>query len=202
MVLLHSNCLDFIDSLPYIDAIVTDPPYGAGTNTNYTRFTKGAHQNERKNFKPIIADNIKFDPTPWLDFPQVIMWGYQHIADTLPLGTVLVWLKRRDSKIGKFMSDCELAWQKGGKGVYLFKHVWDGFDRETERGQRTVHPAQKPVALMKWCIERVTKLGDTVLDPYMGSGSTGVACQELGRSFIGIEIDPTYFQVAKERLGV
>jgi len=180
-----------------IDAIIADPPYGCKNDCDYTRFTGGlapAH-----NYANVVGDDTPFDPAPWLGYPKVILWGYQFFADKVPAGTVLVWLKKRDSQMGTFLSDCELAWQKGGKGVFLFRHIWSGFDRETERG-KSLHPTQKPIALMRWCIERVTKPGATVLDPFMGSGPTGVACVEMGRNFIGIEVEEDYFKIAQKRI--
>jgi DNA modification methylase len=128
------------------------------------------------------------------------MWGYQFFAQRLPLGTILVWNKKRDNQLGTFLSDAELAWEKGGQGVYLFSHIWHGFDRATERNEIIVHPSQKPVRLMEWCIERVTQPGDLVLDPYMGSGSTGVACVNTNRRFIGIEIEERCCEIAVKRL--
>ena len=65
---------------------------------------------------------------------------------------------------------------------------------------RAIHPTQKPVALMQWCLEQVTQPGATILDPFMGSGTTGVACVKTGRNFIGIEIDESYFNIAQQRI--
>src|SRR6185369_16361673 len=122
-------------------------------------------------------------------------------SDRLPLGSWLVWLKKRDNQLGTFMSDAEVAWMKGGLGVYVFRHVWNGFDRESEARQKTLHPTQKPVALMRWCIERLKlKPGSTILDPYMGSAPVGLAARELGHSYIGIEREPAYFEIAVRRL--
>ena len=195
------DCLDVLRTLPdgSVDAVVTDPPYGCDNDCDYTRFSGGLSESTCFHLG-IHGDNQPFDPIPWPTFPKVILWGYQFYADKLPQGTVLVWLKKRDSQLGTFLSDCELAWQKGGKGVYLRRHIWHGFDRETERGQKTLHPSQKPVALMRWCIERVTQPGQTILDPFMGSGTTGVACVQTGRKFIGCEISPEYYAIAEKRI--
>jgi site-specific DNA-methyltransferase (adenine-specific)/modification methylase len=111
-----------------------------------------------------------------------------------------VWCKKPATKLGKFLGDCEVAWTKTSKAVYLHHHVWDGANRETERGP-TLHPAQKPVELMRWCIQRLRlKPGSTILDPYMGSGATGVAAVLEGHNFIGIEIDPEYHAIARRRI--
>ena len=201
ITLYNGDCLEY---LPTIEdkskvIVVSDPPYGCKNDCDYTRFSGGL--SDSKNYRSgIHGDDTPFDPTPWLQFPKVIMWGYQFFADKVPQGTVLVWLKRRDNQMGKFLSDCELAWQKGGKGVYLYRHIWNGFDRESERGEKALHPSQKPVALMEWCIERISEPGDTIFDPFMGSGATGIACYNLGRSFIGCELDAGYFEIAKKRI--
>ena len=195
------DCLDVLPTLGVgsVDAVVTDPPWGIGFDCDYTRFSGGLADN-RNHHRGFPGDDQPFDPSPWLDFPHVILWGWNHYADQTPKGTILIWLKKRDSQLGTFLSDAEMGWQKGGQGIYVFRHIWHGFDRETERGQRVTHPSQKPVALMAWCLDRTSISGNLVLDPYMGSGTTGVACVQTGRKFIGIEIDPGYFEIARQRI--
>ena len=197
------HCGDCLEVLPRlrgrIDAIVSDPPYGMGMDTDYTRFTGGIHDN-RNHGAGIIGDDRPFDPRHLLHYPQVILFGMNHYPDKLPRGGAFVWLKKRESQIGQFLSDAEIAWVKGIQGVYVFPHIWHGFDRASERGEKVLHPTQKPVALMRWIIEQVTRPGDTVCDPYMGSGSTGVAAILSGRNFIGIELDPTYYAIAEKRI--
>lgn len=181
-----------------IDAVLADPPYGVNQDTKYTRFTGGV--SKKNDFKKIEGDDAAFDPTPWIKYPKVCLFGFNSFSSSLDRGSVLVWLKRREQKIGKFLSDCELAWMKGGYGVYMFWHVWDGFDRASERG-KSLHPSQKPVKLMEWCLDKMNvPIGATVLDPYMGSGPVGVACMNTGRKFIGIEKDPDYFRIAVKRI--
>lgn len=207
MITLHNaNCLDLIDTFPKDAAILTDPPYGCRNNCNYTRFSGGLSQSRNHNYRTgkvwqgIPGDDKPFDPTPFLKWKKVILLGYQFFAQHLPLGTILVWNKKRDSGLGKFLSDVEIAWMRGGKGAYIFQHCWNGFDRESERG-KTLHPTQKPVALMKWCLTKL-KLPphSTIIDPYFGSGSVGIAAVEMGHHFIGREIDPHYFSIGKERI--
>jgi len=198
ITLYNADCRDV--ELDGIDAVLTDPPYGINHKTDYTRFTGGKF--ESRNFHiPIYGDDEPFDPTPWLEYPKVILWGANCFSDRLPLGTLLVWCKRRDSQLGTFMSDAEAAWMKGGHGVYLFRHVWNGFDRESERREKTLHPTQKPVALMRWCIERLKlKPGSTILDPFMGSAPVALAALELGHRYIGVEREPAYFNIAVQRI--
>lgn len=180
-------------------AIVTDNPYGMNNNADYTRFSGGLGP-QRNKFDNIAGDDEPFDPSYWLQFPYVTLWGYQFLAPRLPLGSILVWNKKRESQAGTFLSDCELGWEKGGCGVYIFNHVWHGFDRETEKGQTTLHPNQKPVALMLWCIERQNIPKDFVIvDPYCGSGTTLMAASILGYDCIGIDIEADNCAMAEAR---
>jgi site-specific DNA-methyltransferase (adenine-specific) len=194
------DCLTLLDGLPHVDAVITDPPYGANHDTKYSRFTGGL-SDVRTDHSPIEGDAQPFDPSPWIGFPKVVLFGANCYSDKLPLGSWLVWCKKRDNQLGTFLSDAEVAWMRGGYGVYLYRHIWNGFDRETERRIKPLHPSQKPVALMRWVIERQRlPQGATILDPYMGVGATGVAAIELGYNFVGCEIEPTYFQIATERI--
>ena len=209
--MLHlGDCLDVMRTLDAesVDAIVADPPYGMRWNTDSTRFSGM----KNSNFKPgmgrtdwgdIKGDASPFDPTTWLAFPKVILWGANHYAASLPVGTSLVWLKKADHLFGTFLSDAEIGWMKGGYGVYCFRKQFPPPSRIKEGGIKghPAHPTQKPIALMRWCIERLKlKPGSTILDPYMGSGTTGVAATQLGLSFIGIESDPTYHAIAEARI--
>lgn len=96
------------------------------------------------------------------------------------------------------ISEVEFAWHKNASKPTAFRHLWSGAYRESEAGKKSQHPTQKPIAVMEWSISHTD--GGSVLDPYMGSGTTGVAAVRLGRKFIGIEIDPNYFEIAKTRI--
>jgi site-specific DNA-methyltransferase (adenine-specific) len=190
--------------LPSDAAIVSDPPYGMGFNTDSTRFSGGKRgRGDGRSDRTIIGDDEDFDPSPWLAFPEVILWGANHYAQRLPVGSTLVWLKRYCDTYGTFLSDAEIGWQKGGHGVYCL-HAPDSMGRRQKEftgspfGGETAHPMQKPLALMDWCIERVRS--DLICDPYMGSGGTGVAAVRRGCRFIGCEIKPLYFEIACERI--
>lgn len=182
-----------------IDAIVADPAYGmAAIRSNAHHWGGG----DKSRFDPIIGDDHPFDPSPWLDFPHVILWGANHYAQRLPVGTTLVWIKKYDDAFGTFLSDAEIGWQKGGHGVYCHREAGGNVSREREGiNGVAAHPTQKPLSLMGWCIERL-KLpkGSTVCDPYMGSGSTGIAALRLGMNFLGIERDPKHFAIAEKRI--
>jgi DNA modification methylase len=98
------------------------------------------------------------------------------------------------------MSDAEVAWFSRGRGVYIFSHTWDGFNRASER-QTAYHPSQKPVALMRWCLQRARLApGALVFDPYMGSGPVAQACKELGFRYVGCDLVEQYCDIAARRL--
>ncbi len=197
--LIHGDCLEVMPTLESVDAVITDPPYGINFDTDYTRFTGGNSQS-RNTYLKIANDDKPFDPSPFIgkQFTSVL-FGANNYSDKLPQGSWLVWDKRQNGK-PLMTSDGEVAWCSRGHGVYIYNHVWDGFLRGSEQGIDRFHPTQKPIKLMEWIIEKYTKKGDTILDPFMGSGTTGVACMRTGRNFIGIEINADYFAIAQRRI--
>lgn len=204
VTLYRGDCMDIAPTLHGVDAIVSDPPYGMKWDTNLARFTGGHRDSVKKrgmgrNYKkPIEGDDKPFDPSKWLAYPKCLLWGYHHFAERLPVGSVLVWIKRNDRAFGSFLSDAELAWMKGGHGVYCKRDM--SLNGETSS---RIHPTQKPVPLMAWCMHKMkAPQGATVLDPYMGSGSTIIAAIRTGRKAIGIEKDPEYFDSAVKRIQI
>jgi hypothetical protein len=201
VTLWHGDCREWHGEA---DAVISDPPYGMNLDTDNSRFSGGhvASQAKRGNGigtgegKPILNDDKPFDPSPWLGFPSVVLWGVNHFASRVPVGTTLVWIKRLDPAFGTFLSDAELGWMKGGCGVYCRRDL--SMMAET---RSRLHPCQKPVGLMAWCFDRAkVPTGGTVLDPYAGSGTTLIAALETGRKAIGIEIDERWIDVACLRL--
>lgn len=197
--LYMGDCRDLLPSLECFDAVVTDPPYGIGLKTDNRRFTGG---NTRRGNgvgsaggKPIVGDSAAFDPSFLLNLPgDKILWGWNHYPNLLPRGACLVWLKRFDESFGSFLSDAELAWLSKGHGVYCRRDL-----SNNAIVNERAHPTQKPVSLMEWCLTFIPK-AKTILDPFMGSGSTGVAALRAGRRFVGIEIDAGYFDAACRRI--
>jgi site-specific DNA-methyltransferase (adenine-specific) len=193
------DCLEIASRLRNVDCVVSDPPYGMKWDTVTKRFSGGSEATRAKRSKgkterrDIVGDDKPFDPTPWITYPECVLFGANHFADKLPRGTTLVWIKRNDAAFGTFLSDAEIAWRKGGHGVYCRRDL-----SMAALALKRVHPTQKPVSIMEWVIGRAGK-APVVLDPYMGSGSTGIAALNLGRKFIGIEREPHYFDVACER---
>ena len=200
VTLYQGDCREILPTLGKVDAVVTDPPYGMDWKCNMSGMAGRSHGGGKRSGgrdwgSRIVGDDSPFDPAPWLGFDEVIMWGANHYWAALPVGTTLVWIKRQDDAFGTFLSDAEIAWMKAGKGVYCRRDTTAAaFNQHHER----LHPNQKPEGVMLWCIERVK--GRTILDPFMGSGTTGVAAVKLGRKFIGIEIEPKYFDIACRRI--
>lgn len=200
IVIYCGDCREILPQLPKVDLVLTDPPYGMNWDTNSKRFTGGNDPQRRgkqgrNDFMPVIGDNEQFDPRPFIDLAKdVILWGCNHFSKYLPVGTTLVWIKKYDAQFQSFLSDAELAWMKGGCGVYC-KRDTTMFGESSTR----LHPTQKPVGIMQWCLLFADK-AETILDPFMGSGTTLRAAKDLGRKAIGIEIEEKYCEIAARRL--
>ena len=204
------DCLEILPHLPKVDAVITDPPYGGALSVDFAeRFKsqaggwwKNTDRSTQQRHSAIVGDDKPFDPAPILaiDAPVKVLWGGNWYASRLPdSGGWWIWDKRRGIENVEWpMSEAELAWTNIGKGVRVFRHKWFGLIRDSEKGEHH-HPTQKPVALMEWCIEKA-KNPESILDPYLGSGTTGIAAVGLRRKFIGIEIEPRYFDIACERI--
>jgi site-specific DNA-methyltransferase (adenine-specific)/modification methylase len=196
------DCLSILPELR-ADAVITDPPYGIAHQ--HSGGGRGAHK--RRNAKmPIVGDASPFDPEPWLAFTNVLMWGADHFYPRLPdSGRWLAWDKLDGMEPWDSFSDVEFAWHSADRAARIFSMKWKGIacDKVGEANGARQHPTQKPIALMSWCLKEARVLpGQTVFDPYMGSGTTGVAAARAGCPFIGVEIDPSYFNIACERIDV
>jgi len=202
------DCLELMAELPdgCVDAVISDPPYGMHCNTNYMRFSGGrARRGPGPSYPPVIGDDKDFDPSPLLGFREVILWGANHFWSRLPSGGALIWLKRNDGAFGTFLSDAEIAFIKGRQGVFAFRYVFAGSSKAIDAGygayEQPPHPTQKPIALMEWCIQKA-RMPETILDPFLGSGTTAVAAKKLGRHFLGFEISEEYCRIARERIAL
>lgn len=195
ITLYLGDCRDVLPSLGRVDAVVTDPPYGISYKS-----PSGRGKTIRGDYAVIAGDTEEFDPSPFLSFEQVVLFGANHYANKLPNSAKwLIWDKR-DGATSNNNSDCEMAWVKVGGSARLIRYLWNGMLKASERDDLRVHPTQKPIAVMEWVIEQTSEEGQTILDPYMGSGTTGIAAVRLARKFIGIEIDERYFSIACKRI--
>ena len=190
------DCMDVLPTLGKVDAVITDPPYGMAWDGKVTRGINGTGKTGKTRHygKTILNDEKPFDPSFLLGYPISIIWGMNHYPHHLKKGSCLVWIKRYDTGFGSFLSDAEVAFFSKGHGVYCFRDL----SNQSESSHRA-HPTQKPVPLMRWCIERAGN-PKTILDPFAGSGTTGVAAIQMGRKFIGIERDAAYFDIACRRI--
>jgi len=177
-----------------VDAVVTDPPYGIGYDAS------ASSQRGIQRFEAIAGDDKPFDPTPFMEFGDVLMWGCNHYCNLIPPmnGQWYFWDKVTRNSLGVRIAEGEYCWHKRGTKPRAFRHLWSGAYRASEAGEKSLHPTQKPVVLLEWCLGMVK--GNIVLDPFMGSGTTGVACVRTGRKFIGVELKPKYFEIAKRRI--
>lgn len=206
----RGDCRELFGSI-LADAVITDPPYGAkytnkANNRTVRPENKWTHYLRDSNFAPIHGDDKPFDPVPLLTLaPKILLWGGNYFASRLPDSRCwLVWDKREGGK-PRDQADCEMAWTNVDAVARLYSHLWMGLCRRGEenlsKGGRKLHPAQKPVALMDWSLKVLgIKPGQVVFDPYMGSGSLGVACIRLGIRYIGVEIVQEYYDIARQRL--
>lgn len=201
ITIYHGDCRDVLPTLDPADValVLTDPPYGIGWDTEYAARGMG-RLTQSHDYPPVYGDAEPFDPAPLLRFGRCILFGANNYADKLPVSPGwVVW----DKDLGlntSDLSDAEMAWTNVTGGVRIFRHLWKGMLKDSERTEKRVHPTQKPVALMRWLLERWTEPGDLVLDPYMGSGPVAQACSEMRRRYIGIEISERYCEIAVQRL--
>ena len=191
-VLYLGDCMDVLPTLDKVDAVITDPPYGINKD-GQARTTGG--NGGRKAYEFLGWDGERPSEEIFNSIlacaPLHIIWGGNYFADLLPpTMRWLVWDKGQ--RINQ--SDGELAWTSQQKALRILT-----MNRVELMLDGAQHPTQKPVRLMTWCIEQAGN-PQTILDPFMGSGTTGVAAIQLGRSFIGIEREPKYFDIACQRI--
>ena len=213
-----ADCREVLPTLPKVDAVITDPPYGqaykvntfhkGGTRDNAVVQRNGTTLMVRPNVHAEIdGDDAPFDPAHLLGIaPSVLTWGAHKFGHLLPRGRTLVWDKVPTGKL-RSQGAGETAWTNVNPDgpLRIFRLLWDGLcvgegaRHEVTAGQKRHHPMQKPEALMRWCIQQAGS-PHSILDPYMGSGSTGVAAIQMGREFIGVESVGVYFDIACRRI--
>lgn len=186
-LMIQGDCLSIMPALGRVDAVVTDPPYGIkaeGGTGKYGRLRSFSGE----------WDSCTVDLTRLPDVPRII-WGGNYY-DLGPCRGYLIWDKGAGFR-GRDFSESEQAWTNLDMCARTFSY--DPLARGDYRGGKKQHPTQKPVKVMEWCLGFLPD-AQTILDPFMGSGTTGVAAIQLGRKFIGIELDADYFEIACKRV--
>jgi site-specific DNA-methyltransferase (adenine-specific) len=179
------DCRDILPTIGAVDAVVTDPPYGIGFGATHTKWSanRDVHLGQWDNEIPDIL--------PILDCAdEAIVWG----GERFPLPVRRRWLTWVKPDAAPTFASTEFAWTSQDKPARHFMYAVGSVNQE-----RVGHPTQKPVKLMKWCLGFLPD-AQTILDPFMGSGTTGVAAVQMGRQFIGIEREPKYFDIACKRI--
>jgi DNA modification methylase len=189
------DCMEVLSTLPKVDAVITDPPYGI--NENHKKVASRG-----KLAAPRDYGEFDWDKEP----PSAALidairghakWSALFGGNYFNLPPTSCWLVWDKLNGDNDFADCELAWTNWPKAVRRIQWRWNGMIRQG--GEDRFHPTQKPVAVMKWVVDLCPK-ADTILDPFMGSGTTGVAAVKMGRKFIGIEREPKYFDIACKRI--
>ncbi len=206
-----ADCREVIPTLPKVDLVLTDPPYGIGFDRENTSMSCGMRvdgsfrvYNSWKSARPKGYETKDWDQhkisTDAIDLifkaaDAQIIWGgnYYHFPIS---GGWLVWDKQVTMTS---LSKCELAWSSVSEHIEIFRYLWAGYRKEIP--EERYHPTQKPLSLMKWCLSLPSTRGfRTILDPFMGVGTTLVAAKDLGLKAIGIEIEEKYAEIAANRL--
>lgn len=203
--LIQGDCLEVMPMLGPVDAVVTDPPYGIGESSGKAATRTSGLSSKLKNGQSYTRDyghkdwdaktcDREIETAVALARHSIVFGGnYYNLP---PTSCWLVWDKENGATD---FADCELAWTNLPKAVRRLKFLWNGCMRK-ERHIARQHPTQKPVGVMEWCISHLPESAETILDPFLGSGTTLVACAKLGRKGIGIELDPDYFDIACKRV--
>jgi DNA modification methylase len=187
------DCRDILPTLGKVDAVVTDPPYGIdyGRSGGFSASHGWGQWRENVAWDAERPDPAVFEQMLAMSKAQIV-WGGNYFTDFLP--PTMQWLVWDKGQRDFSLADCEFAWSSQWKAARIFslprgKALQDGKE----------HPTQKPVEVMAWCLDFLPD-ARTILDPFMGSGTTGVACAKRGKQFVGIEREPKYFDIAVRRI--
>ena len=185
--LYHADCLDVLERLTAIDAVVTDPPYGIGFASQPTTCGRARGQGKEM-WDEERAEGLQ---RMLALAPVLVGWGGHYYVLPPSRG----WLSWHKPDAPPSMASLELAWTNLDQNARQIS-----WSIAATNAERVGHPTQKPVRVMAWAMEQARiPEGATVLDPYMGSGTTGIACMRTGRNFIGIEQDAAHYKTACDR---
>jgi len=186
------DCLEILPTLGKVDAVVTDPPYGINAARDRNSQKWGWRDYEVSGWDRERCP-LQVMKAVLISGKYTIIWGGNYYTDMLPPSSKwLVWDKGQSDFS---LADCELAWCSFPGAIRRIN-----YSRGAAMQDGKEHPTQKAISVMQWSINNLPGECSTILDPFMGSGTTGVACAKLGRKFIGIEIEPKYFDIACKRI--
>ncbi len=198
--LLNVDCMEYMATMPdkSFDLAIVDPPYGIGNNWSKSRkdtfYRQGdlhSYQNDKRPEAEYFAQLLRVSRNQ-------IIWGGNYFTDFIsPTNSWIIWDKFRNADI-TFMSEAEMAWTSFKKVTRIAKFKWDGA-RKCEAAVK-IHPHQKPVKLYEWLLTNYAKPGQKILDTHLGSGSSAIACNNLGFELVGCELDPDYYDSACKRV--
>lgn len=208
---IQGDCLEVMKTFAdkSFDLVLTDPPYGikaGGILTAHYKEMHKTHAAKRRDYGTDVWDDETpskeyFDEIQRISKKQVIFGG-QYFTDKLPpRGKWIVWDKKLEDKYSVGFADCELAWTSERGASRIVRHLFHGMiQQDMKNKDERYHPTQKPIEVMRWLVEKFSNEGDTILDPFMGSGTTLVAAKYLNRNATGIEISEKYCEIARNRL--
>ena len=187
---INADCMDVMKDIPdkYFELAIVDPPYGIDINSSGRL---GHYGGKGKSWDAAVPSGEYFDELYRVSQNQII-WGGNYFRLS-PTRCFLIWDKQQPEALS--FASCEFAWtsfSESAKTFYLRPQGIDGGER--------IHPTQKPVKLYRWLLKNYAKPGDKILDTHVGSASSLIACEEYGFDYLGIELDPDYYQAAKDRL--
>lgn len=210
--LYHADCRNILRHMANneVDLVLTDPPYGIGEAAGKNK-SRGTSKQSEKNRKGTPIPSKDFGWLSWDNEPpsfalielmrevshnQVIFGGNYFRLPPTPCW--IVWDKKNGNND---FADCELAWTSFSSAVRMIRYRWAGMLQENMKEKEVRHhPTQKPVAVMRWILEKYANPEHVILDPFMGSGTTAIACEQLGIKWIGVEREEQYCEIAAKRL--
>lgn len=200
-LLYNTDCMSYMASLPmgHFDLTIADPPYGIG------RDWEKRDRDTRRKFANLQYNNDRISESCIREIIRVskhwIIWGWNYFTDFLPpTNNLIVWDKMSNCNQVFRYSKAEIAGTDIKIPCNLVSIPWDGYRMGEETGIKKIHPHQKPVALYCWLIQFYGRRAKTVFDPFAGSGALGVACQRMGKSYVGCEIEKSFYDSARNRL--
>ena len=198
VTIYHGDCREILPELPKVDLVLTDPPYGISLDLSWLE-SVNKKRLPSKSIDKIIGDDGSLDLDLLFDYPRWVVFGFPYILSKKATGW-LVW----DKQPGLMDADrtmttpVEMALTNCWKGFRMVRCMWAGYMRDNGE-HRFAHPTQKPQKVISYCINKASELGDTILDPFLSSGTTAYCAKKLNRKCIGIEIEEKYCEIAAKR---